>query len=238
MFLDHYFTATPAGIVISEKQGSDFAKHIAGDFNPIHDEASKRFCVPGDLLFALAVSRYGVRQHMQFRFTGMVGDGVALRFPAAVELVRTVTNEQGKSLLEMAFDGAGRSEEDFCAALIREYVAFSGQNFPHILVPLLADSGVMINPDRPLVIYESMALSFDTLDFNQPHLALSSSSLAVNGKRGDVQLNFDIHGASGKVGQGAKKLAIGGLLPYDEERMQVVIDAFVIRKETWTPGNG
>src|SRR5690606_38698768 len=106
-----------------------------------------------------------------------------------------------------------------------------------ILVPLLADSGVMINPDRPLVIYESMALSFDTLDFNQPKLVLSASSLGVNSKRGDVRLDFDIHGSTGKVGSGSKKLAIGGLLPYDEARMNVVIDAFVIRKENWQPGS-
>jgi hypothetical protein len=82
-----------------------------------------------------------------------------------------------------------------------------------------------------------MALSFDALDFNQPQLVLSGSSIAVNGKRGDVRLDFDIHGSTGKVGSGSKKLAIGGLLPYDEARMNVVIDAFVIRKENWQPGS-
>ncbi|MFA5549074.1 MAG: DUF3581 family protein [Porticoccaceae bacterium] len=235
--LDGYHRADGKHIRISAREGSLFAKQVAGDFNPIHDEDSKRFCVPGDLLFALAVSRYGVREHMDFRFAGMVGDGVALCFPEAVGSAGSVVNEQGKPLLEMTFGGAGRGEQDFSEALIRQYVAFSGQNFPHILVPLLADNGVMINPDRPLVIYESMALSFDALDFNQPQLVLSGSSIAVNGKRGDVRLDFDIHGSTGKVGSGSKKLAIGGLLPYDEARMNVVIDAFVIRKENWQPGS-
>lgn len=233
MFTDNYFARTGANIVISEQQGSDFAKHIAGDFNPIHDEGSKRFCVPGDLLFALAVSNYGLRQHMHFAFTGMVSGGQPLHFPEQVTESGVVTSEQGKPLLQMTFDGNGRNDGDFSEAVIRAYVAFSGQNFPYILVPLLADSGVMINPDRPLVIYESMALSFKTLDFNQPTLRLSRSTLDINGKRGDVHLDFDIEGNGYKVGEGKKKLVISGLQPYDEERMTGVIEVFLARKALW-----
>ena len=231
--LDGYHRADGKHIRISAREGSLFAKQVAGDFNPIHDEDSKRFCVPGDLLFALAVSRYGVREHMDFRFAGMVGDGVALCFPEAVGSAGSVVNEQGKPLLEMTFGGAGRGEQDFSEALIRQYVAFSGQNFPHILVPLLADNGVMINPDRPLVIYESMSLAFTTLAFCDPRLALRDARLEVVGKRGDVRLDFDIEGDAGKVGEGSKKLAIGGLQPYDEGRMTALVDVFLARKAGW-----
>ena len=232
--LDGSHRADGQCIRISARQGSLFAKQVAGDFNPIHDEDSKRFCVPGDLLFALALSRYGVRERMDFSFAGMVGDGVPLCFPEIVEGDGAVTNDQGKALLNMHFAGSARGERDFCEALIRQYVAFSGQNFPHILVPLLAESGVMINPDRPLVIYESMSLAFATLIFRAPRLVLRDARLEVLGKRGDVRLHFDIEGDNGKVGEGTKKLAIGGLQPYDEARMTALVDAFLARKAGWT----
>lgn len=233
--LEDYSHCDGALLTISARQGSYFAKQVAGDFNPIHDEHAKRFCVPGDLLFALAVSRYGVRERMDFNFAGMVGDGVGLRFPERVDEEGAVTNDQGKPLLHMHCAGSARHEPGFCEALIREYVAFSGQNFPHILVPLLARHGVMINPDRPLVIYESMSLSFADLNASAPRLALRDARLDVSGKRGEVQLAFDIEGGAGKVGEGSKKLAIGGLQPYDEARMEALVAAFLVRKAGWKP---
>ena len=44
----------------SQEQASRFAKEVAGDFNPLHDVGSRRFCVPGDLLFVTLLSEYGV----------------------------------------------------------------------------------------------------------------------------------------------------------------------------------
>ena len=55
MFLEKFSCELNNTIVVSAEQGSDFAKNISNDFNPIHDPLNKRFCVPGDLLFALAV---------------------------------------------------------------------------------------------------------------------------------------------------------------------------------------
>ena len=59
-------------ITISAEQGSHFAKDVAGDFNPIHNTDAKRFCVPGDLLFAITLLRYGLRSKMDFRFLEML----------------------------------------------------------------------------------------------------------------------------------------------------------------------
>ena len=53
MFLAPYFSEQNQAISVSAQQASDFAKKIAQDFNPIHNVGAKRFCVPGDLLFAL-----------------------------------------------------------------------------------------------------------------------------------------------------------------------------------------
>lgn len=224
-------------LAVSARQGSRFAKQLAGDFNPIHDEDSRRFCVPGDLLFALAVNRYGLRRTMAFSFTGMVGDGVALKFPDAIEGTGQVSNALGKSLLEMRFDGQAQRDPGMCEALIRQYVAFSGHNFPHVLVPLLADSGVMINPDRPLVIYESMALSFESLTFTDPRLAHDGARLSLNGKRGSVSLDFVVNDGDQQVGAGSKHLAIGALLPYDPARMDSLVEAFLARREAWRAAN-
>ena len=68
MFIEQFYNKNNNGISVSGEQASDFAKIISNDFNPIHDADSKRFCVPGDLLFALVVKHYGLRENMDFRF--------------------------------------------------------------------------------------------------------------------------------------------------------------------------
>ena len=229
-------TASGAVLAVNASQGSCFAKQMAGDFNPIHDEDNRRFCVPGDLLFALAVNHYGLRREMTFSFTDMVGDGVAVNFPATIEGRGQVSNTAGKPLLEVSLSGDAQRAPALCEALVREYVAFSGHNFPHILVPLLADNGVMINPDRPLVIYESMTLSFASLDFSTPRLTHAGARLALNGKRGAVSLDFVVNDGNRQVGRGCKQLAIGALLPYDQARMDLLVESFLARKAALTTG--
>jgi len=66
-FLSDFYSALQGDqISVSAEQGNNFAKFIADDFNPIHDTQSKRFCVPGDLLFAIALERYGLHESMSF----------------------------------------------------------------------------------------------------------------------------------------------------------------------------
>ena len=64
MEINDFYTVSEASaderISFSEQQASDFAKGVAGDFNPIHDPGAKRFCVPGDLLFAVLLHRFGI----------------------------------------------------------------------------------------------------------------------------------------------------------------------------------
>jgi hypothetical protein len=233
MFLDPYCSQTNGLVAVSARQASHFAKGLAGDFNPIHDEEARKFCVPGDLLFALVLARYGVFSTMDFRFLGTVGDGVGLIFPPEPAPAFDVVNDRGKPLLAVRLAGASSQDPVFAETLTREYVAFSGQNFPHILVPLMADKGVMINPARPLVMYESMALSFDTLAIGEVRLTLSDTSLTVDGKRGDVRLYFDIHSGDQVVGSGMKRLALGGLQPYDEGAMAEVIARYEASKAAY-----
>ena len=81
MFLDPFHSSNQNTISISAEQASSFAKSVSNDFNPIHDVDSKRFCVPGDLLFALVLQRYGLSQEMSFNFSGMVSSDTELLFP-------------------------------------------------------------------------------------------------------------------------------------------------------------
>ena len=60
MFLDKYYSEVGTKVQFTRQQGSGFAKEIADDFNPLHDPDAKLFCVPGDLLFAIALAKYGL----------------------------------------------------------------------------------------------------------------------------------------------------------------------------------
>ncbi|QSX37756.1 DUF3581 domain-containing protein [Shewanella sedimentimangrovi] len=231
MFLDPYFNQTDTRVQISKAQASAFAKGIAQDFNPIHDVDAKRFCVPGDLLFALVLSHYGLSQKMQFRFEGMVGDGVELQFPAEVGEAFSVRDSRDKSYLQVQRQGEVSHCPEQIESFIRSYVAFSGLNFVHVLVPLMHEHGVMINPDRPLVIYESMAFELNSLDFTQVTLELVKSSLAIDGKRGDVTLEFALMAEGKTVGTGLKTLVMSGLRPLESEQVDAMVAEYESRRQ-------
>lgn len=227
MFLDDYYSShAGARICISAEQASRFAKRVAGDYNPIHNPDARRFCVPGDLLFALVLARFGLFQHMSFRFLSMVAADVALSFEEDDDGLIRVRDEAGKCYLEVEHDGEGTRDDAVVEAFTRCYVAFSGKNFPHYLKPLMENAGVMFNPRRPLVIYDSMGFSLSRLDGLEPDLELTDSSLEVNGKRGDVRLEFHILARGQEIGTGSKKLVVSGLCDYDAKAMDAVVDEF------------
>lgn len=226
VFLDPYHSQKDGHILISADQGSQFAKRVAGDFNPIHNPENKRFCVPGDLLFSLVLAKYGLSQKMSVRFSGMIGADRPLVFPEVDKGVIDITDTDGKAYLHVEHSGETSHDPVLIECLARNYVAFSGQNFPFIFVPLLKKHQVMFNPRRPLVIYESMAFELDSIDITQPSLELDKTSLNVNGKRGDALFEFILKAEGRVVGHGTKKLIVSGLQPYDDELMQGVIDEF------------
>lgn len=226
---------------ISSEQGSRFAKEIAGDWNPLHDVGARRYCVPGDLLFAVVLHRYGLRERMRFRFEGMLGDGQSLCLPTGPahesdsgQLVLTDTTD--KPCLLVDTEGAVCADASAVDAFTRCYVAFSGQNFPHFLQPLMAEQGVMFNLDRPLVIYDSMAFSLHApVPVSGLDMALSGRRLEVDGRRAVATLEFAISADGVRIGDGAKRLLIGGLQPYDGDRVQAFIDAYRERIRRYTP---
>jgi hypothetical protein len=230
MFLSPYFSNNNQKIVISAKQASDFAKHVAQDFNPIHDVGAKRFCVPGDLLFALVLTQYGLSKNMKFKFAGMVGDGVELDINADVGDEFSICDTKGKTYLNIERSGNSSLCDVQTEAFIRSYVAFSGLNFIHVLIPLMKAHQVMINPARPLVIYESMSFHLDTLDFSEMSLHLASQELAIDGKRGDVTLTFELLSEGKIIGTGKKTLVLSGLRELEDVAIQGMCDTYESRK--------
>ncbi|WP_434341368.1 DUF3581 domain-containing protein [Motilimonas cestriensis] len=225
MFLSEFFTENNKQVLITPEQASHFAKGVAGDFNPLHDPSNKRFCVPGDLLFSMVLAKYGLSQRMAFNFAGMVGKDVWLNFPDTSENQFNVTDDKDKVYLGVEREGAINNDAAVIEAMARNYVEFSGHNFPHILVPLMAEHNVMLNPERPLVIYESMEFNLSHVNFSQPpQLELAESKLEVNGKRGVAYLIFDVKSGDEVVGTGSKKMVLSGLREFDK----AAIDAFCV----------
>ncbi|WP_161428114.1 MULTISPECIES: DUF3581 domain-containing protein [unclassified Vibrio] len=236
MMLKPYFSSTEHQFQFTRQQASHFAKKVAGDFNPIHDEDSKRFCVPGDLLFAVLLKKTGISQKMRFNFSGMVSDGVALHVESQSSQMSALVDQSGKEYLLMQRDGDVCHDPIFIEHVIQNYVQFSGMNFPHILVPLMEQQQVMINCQRPLVIYESMEVEFERLDLSQPEVEFSGATFDVNGKRGVVTLNFTFNDQGQLVGKGTKRMVASGLKHYVQSDIDDLVQRFNDRKQQFLAG--
>lgn len=229
MFLENFFIEDESGIHFSRQQGSTFAKQVAHDFNPIHDEDSKRFCVPGDLLFSLVLHKYGVSQEMNFSFSGMVDESKRLLLPEPAESL-AISDTARKEYLTIQRSGEVNKDQALIDKLIQRYVEFSGQAFPHVLVPLMKKHHVMINPARPMVIYESMSISLSKLSINNPELALSEAKLDVTGKRGKATLAFNVLENGEIVGSGAKSMVLSGLRDYEQSAIDELVNNYNANK--------
>ncbi|MDD1780744.1 DUF3581 domain-containing protein [Enterovibrio sp. ZSDZ35] len=230
MQLNNYFNQSNGQLVFTRKQASHFAKLVAGDFNPIHDEDSKRFCVPGDLLFSVLLAKAGISEKMCVSFAGMISDNVSLELRDCDGGALEVTDNNGKLYLTMQREGKNLVNESLAACVAENYVKFSGMNFPHIMVPLMEQSGMMINPERPLVIYESMELNFHHLNFTCPTVELTDSIMDVSGKRGTVTLAFCFKEDGEVIGEGKKTMVCSGLREYEQTAVEALVDKFNSRK--------
>jgi hypothetical protein len=226
MFLDRFHSLEDGRVRITALQASQFAKEIAGDFNPIHDPDARRFCVPGDLLFAVVLSRFGLWKNMTFQFRALLDEGIRLEFRQPDDGTIEVCDQGGKVYLEVTHSGEHTLDAQVIENFTRCYVAASGKNFPHTLQPLMESNGVMFNPDRPMVMYESMSLALNSLDAESPELDLHNASLEAAGKRGNVTLEYQLLSNGQSVGDVAKRLVLGGLRPYSAEAMAGVLEEF------------
>ena len=233
MQLDQFYSLENDRFQFSRQQASRFAKEIADDFNPIHDQDAKRFCVPGDLMFALVLSRYGLSKHMHFEYAGMVDDGIPLTIKEDKTGRLTIKDTSDKEYLHIERAGETNRDPLCIAELTRSYVEFSGHTFPHILVPLMLKNNVMINTDRPFVVYESMTIDLDHFNFNKATLEISSSTLNISGKRGNATLEFCLKSSGEIIGRGEKKMVLSGLRDFDQAKMDTLVDLYTQRKQSY-----
>jgi len=237
MFTRDYYSRKGDAYCFSKQQGSDFAKGIAGDFNPLHDVDNSRFCIPGDLLFSVILSKYGISRKMSFDFQGMVSGGMPVEFIASEHAI-VAQNERQKSLLEVHREGEIAQDPVFIEGLIRAYVAFSGKTFPHVIIELMKQENAMINTRRPMVIYDQMSLSFDRFSQHAPEVHLNHCDFVVNGKRGIVTMNFDLRAEEQSIGAGEKKIIMSGLRPYQQDEIDHLVDTYNAGRNAYLQAEG
>ena len=234
MDLKNYYSNSDSKFQFTRQQASKFAKNIAGDFNPIHDQDHKRFCVPGDLLFSLVLHHFGISEQMKCEFGGMVSDQVALHFTETDNQQINICDEKEKVYLTVKRSGNVTKNPELINNLIQAYVGFSGQTFPHILVPLMKQHKMMINPDRPLVIYNSMLIDINDLNISNPSLELVNSKMDIDGKRGNVCLQFHFIEDGKVVGTGEKNMVLSSLRGFEEDKITQLVETYDLRKNTVT----
>ncbi|SON48431.1 DUF3581 domain-containing protein [Vibrio tapetis] len=237
MFLASYFSTQDNQFQFTRQQASHFAKKVAGDYNPIHDEDNKRFCVPGDLLFAVLLKKEGISQKMRFDFSGMVNDGIALSVEEKGKTESALVDASGKEYLHMHHEGEISHDAEFIEHIVKAYVEFSGMNFPHIMVPLMEDKQMMINCQRPLVIYESMEVEFEHLNLSRPTVDYVGATFDIDGKRGLVTMKFNFIDNGVVVGKGIKRMVASGLKPFQKEAVDDLVERFNARKEAFLQGD-
>lgn len=237
MLIDEYFHKSGNEVRFTRQRASDFAKIACDDFNPLHDIGAKRFCVPGDLLFSLVLSNYGVSEDMEFTFTGMVTDEVTLILPVKAAIL-SIKGENEKEYLSVKNSGVTSHDSSLIDNLTNSYVTFSGHTFPHVLVPLLEQQQVMLNPDRPMVMYQSMLIHLDSKDLTDISLKFDQdkTSMEVNGKRGKACLGFNLIADDQVIGYGEKRMVLSGLKPFDKHVVDKTISDYVQWKENFVSG--
>ncbi len=225
MFTQNFYTKKDNQYVFSRQQGSDFAKRIAGDFNPLHDTDNSRFCVPGDLLFSVMLSKFGVSKNMTFDFQGMIAGDMPISLSETENSI-VAENDKNKVVLSVEKAGDVCTNEQFVEGLIRSYVAFSGKTFPHIIIELMKKEDAMINTRKPMVIYDQMKLSLEAFSESAPEVLLKDCDFDVTGKRGMVTMNFDIQADGESIGTGEKQIIMSGLRLYAQEDIDYLVDTY------------
>ena len=225
MNIEEYYKKSGNFLTFSRAQASRFAKAEAGDFNPIHNVDARRFCVPGDLLFSVVLHTIGLYQSMAFEFDQLVTDAHELEVVQKEDKF-LVQDRSKRTYLEVTVAGEKSDSLDVIHRLSRAYIEFSGVTFPYLLVDLLSQNEAMINPSRPLVMYKSMAFTFDSFAAGEMSLDYTGGTLVAEGKKAKVALPFGIRSGEKQIGHGSKNMLLGGLRPYDSSLMDTLVEDY------------
>ncbi|MEO1890011.1 MAG: DUF3581 family protein [Cycloclasticus sp.] len=234
MNLKQFYSVANQLVNVSREQASLFAKSVAGDFNPLHDIDAKRFCVPGDLLFAVALTELGVSQSMRFDFESMVTEKTIVKLPSELLAEFSLRDQNDKSMMTIHSSGDISRDDRFISSLIEKYVEFSGRTFPEILIDLMKKNNVMINPARPLIIYKDMVIEVEQFVSGELALEFAGASMNVNGKKGSVKLEFDLFVDGNNIGHGTKDMVVSGLRPFEQEAIDTIVSDYNATKQAYS----
>ncbi|AFT66873.1 MAG: hypothetical protein ACJA2Y_001367 [Cycloclasticus pugetii] len=226
MDIKKFYKIDDQKVSFTRQQASLFAKSVAGDFNPLHDVETKRFCVPGDLLFAVALTELGVSQSMRFSFESMVTEQTVVTLPEKLSEQFILSDQNNKSMMTVQCSGEQSNNDKFISSLIEKYVQFSGRTFPEILIDLMQKKGVMINPARPLIIYKDMVIEIHSFLEGSLDLEFSGASMRVDGKKGSVKLEFNLFVDGQAIGHGTKDMVVSGLRPFEQSAIDSIVDEY------------
>lgn len=226
MDIKKFYKIDDQKVSFTRQQASLFAKSVAGDFNPLHDVETKRFCVPGDLLFAVALTELGVSQSMRFSFESMVTEQTVVTLPEKLSEQFILSDQNNKSMMTVQCSGEQSNNDKFISSLIEKYVQFSGRTFPEILIDLMQKKGVMINPARPLIIYKDMVIEIHSFLEGSLDLEFSGASMRVDGKKGSVKLEFNLFVDGEAIGHGTKDMVVSGLRPFEQSAIDSIVDEY------------
>jgi len=172
---------------------------------------------------------------MTFDFQGMVSGGMPIQFTESDKSI-AAKNDKDKQVLHVSRDGDITQNSIFVEGLIRAYVAFSGETFPHTIIKLMKEEGMMINTRKPMVIYDQMTLSFERFSESAPQVELQNCHFDVNGKRGMVVMDFDLLADNESIGSGQKQIIMSGLRPYEQSGIDYLVDTYNAGKAAFNQG--
>ena len=176
--------------------------------------------MPGDLVFSEAIRRYGLHQSMEFNFLEMLSADSPIRYSnERSKSYQYVSNRNEKKVMDIHIEGSQIENNSLADEFTQAYVRFSALSFPTILVPLMKKHHVMINVDRPLIVYKSMSFNIFQTGFDHINIELIESTLEVDGKRGNACFIFSMSSNGSVIGKGMKKLILSGLREFNEEKI-------------------
>jgi len=182
-------------------------------------------------LFSLTLQKMGISEKMRFEFVGMVSADSEFSMVEDASELNIVSGDKVTTKVERSGDVL--TDAALIEAISLEYVKFSGKTFPAILLPLMQQENVMINPSRPMVMYQSMVIELNEMVFSNPTIELAKQEINVDGKRGDVSIHFNIMADGKVVGCGEKNFLLSGLRAYEADAMDTLVKDYEATKQTY-----
>jgi len=210
---------------IDKESGSNFAKDICKDLNPIHNVESKKFIMLGDFLFALYVNEYGFPKNREVIFKNPIKinslENSGLEVIVSKEGIFVGNQKKVESSVEdfLFFD----------ESLLLQYCEISGSLFPDKLWGVFESSGLMPNFKRGIVMYTGVNFGFNfNLDslYGDIELDLDNVDYEIVSNRLFLKANVKVDLNGENVGSICKNLVCLGCVDYNKEKFDFLVENY------------